>query len=201
MVPDNLKASVAKHTTRELVLNPTYREMADYYNTVVMPARVRTPKDKASVEETVNVIYTWIIALRNTQCFCIKELNEEVWKKLDEFNKRPFTRKKGCRFSAFEEEEKIALSSLPSMPYKMSEWKTAKVRPDYHISVVSMFYSVPYVYCKIEVQSFAKGKCRVLHYFYRHGKEKRLASRPKSLYCNWCRINLEWRKRKDASNV
>jgi transposase len=153
VVPDNLKTSVTKHTTRELVLNPTYREMADHYNTVVMPARVRTPKDKASVEGSVGVISTWIIgALRNTHCFSIDELNEEVWKKLDEFNQRPFTRKTGCRLSAFEEEEKFALSPLPIVPYKMSEWKTAKVRPDYHLSVESMFYSVPYEYINRQVE-------------------------------------------------
>lgn len=152
LVPDNLKASVTKHTTRELILNPTYREMADYYSTVVMPARVRKPKDKASVEGSVNVISTWIIAaLRNTHCFSRDELNKEVWKKLDEFNERPFTRKEGCRLSAFVEEEKFALSPLPSTPYKMSQWKTAKVRPDYHISVDSMFYSVPYEYINREV--------------------------------------------------
>jgi len=65
IVPDNLKASVTKHTASELVLNPTYREMADHYSTVVMPARVRSPKDKPSVEGAVGVISTWIIgALR-----------------------------------------------------------------------------------------------------------------------------------------
>jgi hypothetical protein len=67
-------------------------------------------------------------------------------KKLEEFNHRPFIRKEGSRYSAFEEEEKFALSPLPDMPYKISEWKTAKVRPEYHISVESMFYSVPYEY-------------------------------------------------------
>ncbi|MEI3615022.1 IS21 family transposase, partial [Pseudogracilibacillus sp. SO30301A] len=83
-----LKASVTKHTVQELILNPTYKEMADYYNTIVMPARVRSPKDKASVEGSVGVISTWIIAaLRNSHCFNIDELNEEVWKKLDEFNR------------------------------------------------------------------------------------------------------------------
>ena len=152
VVPDNLKTSVTKHTTRELVLNTTYREMADYYNTVVMPARVRTPKDKASVEGSVGVISTWIIAaLRNVQCFNINELNEEVYKKLNEFNQRSFTRKKGSRMSAFEEEEKFALPPLPVVPYKMSEWKTTKVRPDYHLSIESMFYSVPYEYINTQV--------------------------------------------------
>ncbi|MEN1969794.1 IS21 family transposase [Lentibacillus sp. N15] len=153
IVPDNLKTSVTKHTARDLVLNPTYKEMADYYNTIVMPARVRMPKDKANVEGSVGVISTWIIAvLRNTQCFSIDELNKEVQAKLDEFNQRPFTRKQGCRLLAFEEEEKFALSPLPNAPYKMSQWKTAKVRPDYHVSVESMFYSVPYEYINREVE-------------------------------------------------
>lgn len=53
--------------------------MADHYNTIVMPARVRSPKDKASVEGSVGAISIWIIAaLRNLQCFSIDELNEEV---------------------------------------------------------------------------------------------------------------------------
>ncbi|CAM5223335.1 IS21 family transposase ISPpu7 [Ureibacillus acetophenoni] len=152
VVSDNLKTGVTKHTSREVVLNPTYKEMANHYNTIVMPARVRSPKDKASVEGSVGVISTWIIAaLRNTHCFSIEELNEELRKKLEEFNHRPFTRKEGCRFSAFEEEEKFALSALPDMPYKISEWRTAKVRPDYHISVDSMFYSVPYEYINLQV--------------------------------------------------
>ncbi|MFZ3590278.1 Mu transposase domain-containing protein [Bacillus sp. DJP31] len=54
--------------------------------------------------------------------------------------------------SAFEEEEKFALSPLPFTPYKMSQWKTAKVRPDYHISTESMFYSVPYEYINQQVE-------------------------------------------------
>lgn len=61
IVPDDLKASVTKHTLRELILNPIYREMADHYNTVVMLARVRAPKDKANVEGSVSDISTWII--------------------------------------------------------------------------------------------------------------------------------------------
>ncbi|MED1563854.1 hypothetical protein AJ85_12330 [Alkalihalobacillus alcalophilus ATCC 27647 = CGMCC 1.3604] len=54
--------------------------------------------------------------------------------------------------SAFEEEEKFALSPLPVTPYKMSEWRKLKVRPDYHLSIESMFYSVPYEYINREVE-------------------------------------------------
>lgn len=147
VIPDNLKTSVTRHTLKELVLNPTYREMCDYYGTLCMPARVRAPKDKASVEGSVSTISTWIIAaLRNEQCFTLDKLNQKVAKKLEEFNYRDFSKKKGTHFSAFEEEEKFALSPLPSKPYKMAEWRTAKVRPDYHISIENIFYSVPYEY-------------------------------------------------------
>lgn len=145
LVPDNLKTGVTKHTSKELVLNKTYAEMAQHYNTVIMPARVRSPKDKASVEGSVNVVTTWIIqALRNMKFFSIEELNKEIRRKLEDLNNRPFQNRKGSRWSAFLEEEKFALSPLPSTPYRMSEWRTAKVRPDYHISIDSMFYSVPY---------------------------------------------------------
>lgn len=167
IVPDNLKTGVTTHTRKELVLNPTYKEMANHYDTIIIPARVRAPKDKPSVEGSVGAISTWIIAaLRNTHCFTIDELNEEVRKKLDEFNHRPFTRKKGSRFSAFEEEEKFALSPLPATPYKMSEWKTAKVRPDYHISVENMFYSVPYEFISKQVE--VKLSERFLEVFFNH---------------------------------
>lgn len=91
LVPDNLKTGVTKHTSNELVLNKTYAEMAEHYNTVIMPARVRSPKDKASVEGSVNIVTTWVIqALRNMKFFSIEELNREVSKKLDELNNRPF---------------------------------------------------------------------------------------------------------------
>ncbi len=145
IVPDNLKTGVTKHTRKEIVLNPTYAEMADHYNTLIMPARVRAPKDKASVESSVNHVSTWIIqALRHTTFFSLDEVNQEIKKKLENLNNRPFQNRNGSRFSAFLEEEKFALSPLPDTPYQLSEWRTSIVRKDYHISINSMFYSVPY---------------------------------------------------------
>jgi hypothetical protein len=76
--------------------------------------------------------------------FSLEELNKAIWEKLNKLNNRPFQNRKGSRWSAFLEEEKFALSPLPTTPYRLSEWRTAKVRPDYHISINSMFYSVPY---------------------------------------------------------
>lgn len=91
-------------------------------------------------------------ALKNTQCFSIDELNESITQKLTEFNQRPFTRKTGSRLSAFKEAEEFAFFPLPSGPYRQSEWKKAKVLPDYHVSVESMFYSMPYEYINRSVE-------------------------------------------------
>lgn len=152
LTPDNLKTGVTKQEEYGVVLNRSYQELADHYGTIIIPARVRTPRDKANVEGTVGVISTWIIAaLRNTHCFTLDELNEEIREKLEDFNNRPFTRKEGSRRTAFEQEEKFALKTLPLTPYSLSIWKTAQVQLNYHISVESMFYSVPYEYIQQKV--------------------------------------------------
>lgn len=57
-------------------VNETYQEMAEYYGTAIIPARVRAPKDKPNAEGTVGNISTWITAaLRNEQFFSLAELN------------------------------------------------------------------------------------------------------------------------------
>lgn len=45
LVRDNLKAGVTKAVHAEPVLNEAYRELADYYQTVIVPTRVVKPKD------------------------------------------------------------------------------------------------------------------------------------------------------------
>jgi transposase len=46
VVPDNLKTGVVKHTKVDIVLNKVYQELTEHYGTVILPARVRAPKDK-----------------------------------------------------------------------------------------------------------------------------------------------------------
>ena len=175
LVPDNLKTGVQENTRKRLILNPTYRDMANHYGTVVIPARVKAPKDKPSVEGSVRTISTWIIAaLRHSTCFTLEEWNGVAKEKLEEFNHRPFTKREGSRWSAFLEEEKAYLSPLPPMPYQMSEWLVAKVQPDYHISVKSQFYSVPYEYISQQVD--VKVTDHLVEAFYNH---MRIASHPR----------------------
>lgn len=145
LVPDNLKTAVTKHGRSEVFLNRTYQEMAEHYNTAVIPARPASPKDKANVEGTVGVISTWIVAaLRNQKFFSFDDLNSAIREKLVEFNSKPFQKKNGSRLLAFENEEKPYLQPLPASPYEMAVWSTATIQPDYLITVEKIKYSVPY---------------------------------------------------------
>lgn len=171
-VPDNLKTGVTKALRGEPLLNEAYRELADYYRAVIVPSRVRKPKDKPSVEGTVGYISRQIIApLRNYQCFHIEDLNERILEKLEEINTIEFQKRPGSRRKVFEEEEKSHLQQLPQTRYKLTEWKTAKVQLNYHIQVERIYYSVPYDYVR-EYVDIRLTKDLIEVYF----KEARIAS-------------------------
>jgi transposase len=152
VVPDNLKTGVEKADRYTPAINRTYHEMAEYYGTAIVPTRIRHPKDKPSVEGSVGHISTWITAaLRNETFFAIEELNKSVFKKVSAFNERPFQKRPGNRKSVFQEEERELLFPLPKTPYEIAQWKKATVAFNYHVSVDSQYYSVPYEYIKQQV--------------------------------------------------
>jgi transposase len=146
VVPDNLKSGVNKACRYEPDINPTYREMGAYYQTVIMPARVRHPQDKAKVESGVLVVERWILAaLRNRKFFSLGELNEAIRELLVILNQRKFKKIDGSRESVFLAYEKQALKALPQHPWEYAQWKKATVNIDYHIELEKYYYSVPYV--------------------------------------------------------
>lgn len=76
VVPGNLKSGVSKTCRYEPDINPTYQDMANHYEVVVLPARVRTPRDKAKVETEVQIVERQILAwLRHHRIFSLEELN------------------------------------------------------------------------------------------------------------------------------
>lgn len=151
LVPDNFKTGVTKHTKTEIVLNRSYQEMAEHYGTAIIPARVYTPKDKATVEGTVGIISTFILAaIRNQKFFTLSELNAEIRERLHKFNHKPFQLKDGSRAALFTEERQFLLP-LPKNAYELSEWKKAAVQYNYHVQADGHYYSVPFEYIKREV--------------------------------------------------
>jgi len=145
LTPDNLKDAVTRSCRYEPDLNATYREMAEHYGTVIIPARVGKAKDKAKVESGVLQVERWILAaLRHHTFFSLAELNEAISKQLEILNNRPFEKLEGTRKSLFETLDKPALKPLPVHRFIFAEWRKAKVNIDYHIEVDHHYYSVPY---------------------------------------------------------
>ena len=170
LVPDNCKTAVIHNGGwKTQQINETYQEMAEHYGTAIIPARVRSPKDKPNAEGTVGNISTWITAaLRDEQFFSLAELNRAIRNKLELFNQRLFQKKEGSRLSLFLGEELPLLAPLPATRFELADWKTATVQFNYHISVDGMLYSVPFEYIKKKVD------VRVTDYtieiFYNHNR-------------------------------
>ena len=168
IVPDNLKSGVTRACLYEPDINPTYNDLARHYNTVIIPARSRKPRDKAKAEAGVLLVERWILAkLRHHSFFSLADLNREIRKLLKILNEKPFQKLSGSRQSWFEEIDKPALRQLPSVPYELAYWKKATVHLDYHVEVKGYYYSVPYKlvkkkldirYTQQTVECFYRGK-------------------------------------------
>ncbi|WP_182357227.1 IS21 family transposase [Tomitella gaofuii] len=149
IVPDNLKTGVLKHPREgEIVLNDAYREMAAHYSAAVLPGRVRKPKDKASVENTVGHVATWVIAgLRDRQFTSLPELAAAVSERMDAYNAEPFQKRPGSRASVFVAEEKPLLTALPAVAYEVSQWFYGRrVARNGHVAFARNFYSAPFAH-------------------------------------------------------
>jgi transposase len=155
LTPDNLRDAVTRSCRYEPDLNASYREMAEHYGVVIIPARVAKPRDKAKVESGVLQVERWVLApLRHRTFFSLAELNEAIQKELEFLNNRPFEKLQATRKSLFETLEKPVLKPLPIHRFVFAEWKTARVNIDYHIEVDHHYYSVPYqlIHERVEVR-------------------------------------------------
>lgn len=149
VVPDNLKTGVIKHPRDgEIVLNDSYRELAAHYSAAVLPGRVRKPKDKASVENTVAHVATWIIAgLRSQRFGSLPELAAAIGERTDAYNREPFQKRPGSRLSVFTDDEQPLLTALPAVPYEIARWVyRRRVARNGHVAFDRNYYSVPFTH-------------------------------------------------------
>jgi transposase len=123
----------------------TYEEFARHCGTVVLPARPRSPRDKAKVEVGVLVVQRWLLArLRHHTFFSLEALNERIGELLEDINNRKMRLYDASRRELFEKLDKPALRPLPAEAFTYGEWKQVRVNIDYHVQVHHHFYSVPY---------------------------------------------------------
>lgn len=145
LIPDNLKSAVTKADRYEALLNESYRDMAEHYGAVIIPARPYTPKDKPKVELSVKLVQRWILArLRHRQFFSIEELNRAIRELLHDFNRRKIKKFGKSRYDLYLALDLPALKALPARPYRLRRFKIARVNVDYHVEVGKSYYSVPY---------------------------------------------------------
>jgi transposase len=145
IIPDNWRTAVTKACWYEPDLNPTYRDLAEHYDTVILPARVRKPRDKAKVEAGVLVVERWILAaLRHRTFVGLAALNQAIRELLERLNQRKFRKLNTTRAELFERLDRPALKPLPSEPFVFGEWKKTRVNIDYHVEIERHYYSVPF---------------------------------------------------------
>lgn len=145
VVSDNLKSGITKACFYEPAVNRAYAEMAAHYDTAIVPARPRKPRDKAKVEVAVQVATRWIIAkLRNRRFFSLPELNAAIRESLVTLNDRVSRHLGASRCALFDATDRSALKPLPTASYVYAEWKQCKAGLDYHVEVEKHYYSVPH---------------------------------------------------------
>ena len=165
VVPDNLKSAVTKAHRYDPQINGSYQDMADHYNTVIIPARPYSPKDKSKVELAVKLVQRWILAkIRNEIFFTVAELNKRIRELLDYYNGKKIKKLGKSRKELFLELDKPALAALPINRYEFKNVRWRRVNPDYHIEVEGSYYSVPYQLTGKEV--LAKYNQRVVEISY-----------------------------------
>jgi transposase len=164
--PDQLRSAVRRPDKHEPWIQRTYRDQAQHYGAVVIPARPGRARDKAKVEVGVQVAQRWILArLRNETFFSLEELNVRIAELLEELNQRPRRHLGGVsRNDLFERTERATLLPLPQTRFVHHDWKKAKVNLDYHVEVDFHWYSVPHTLVGEHVEvCFSATSVEILH--------------------------------------
>jgi transposase len=144
-VPDNLKSGVNKACRYDPDLNRTFTEFAQYYGVAVIPARPRSPKDKAKVENAVLIAQRWILAcLRHRVFYSLETLNQAIRELVEKFNDKPMQKLPKSRRQLFGELDKPNAVPLPAEPFEFRQWHHPTVAFDYHVEVDKCYYSVPW---------------------------------------------------------
>lgn len=173
-VPDNLKSAIISNNKKGIVVNESYAEMCRYYNCAVEPARPKKPQDKGIVEQAVQGIQRWILAVfRHRVFFSVDEINQAIAPLLDKYNSKVSRHLGASRYELFEE-EKLQLQSLPVNRFIYKEIKLATVDLSYHVKLLDSYYSVPFKYLgeKVEVK-YSTALVEIYH------KSKLVATHPR----------------------
>jgi len=155
ILSDNMKQYVNKADKYEPRFSELIDQFALHYDVSLSATRVRKPRDKASVERHVGIVYSRIYShLEQEQYYSLDALNEALRTYLNVLNDTPMQVKKQSRREIFEQHELPVLRPLPAEIFEIKHQAKAMVKFDYHVILGEDWhnYSVPYQYIGKQVK-------------------------------------------------
>lgn len=129
IVPDQLKSAVASSCRYEPGIQRTTAELGRHYGTTVLPARSKSPRDKAKVEVGVQVAERWLLPrIRNETFDNLGAFNARLAVLVADLDGRVMRTHEARRQDLSERLDRPALSPLPETPFEVSN-TTAGVLP------------------------------------------------------------------------
>lgn len=145
VVPDQLKSAVTIACRYDPLIQRTCAELGRHYATAILPARPKSPRDKAKVEVGVQIAERWLLArIRNETFTSLGALNARLLELTADLNGRTMRTYKASRRDLFERLDRPALAPLPEHPFEASTWKKVALNIDYHVEFDHHLYSAPY---------------------------------------------------------
>ncbi|SIT18508.1 Transposase [Belliella pelovolcani] len=176
IVPDNLRSAVSKGSKYSPVLNETFETFAEHYNTTIIPARPRQPREKSLVEGAVRLVYQRIyMELQGKVFLSLESLNEALFTLLANYNDYAL-RGEESRREQFETLERSSLLALPELPYQLMSVKVCTVMKNTHICLGEdkHYYSVPHQYMGKKVKVlFNDDRVEIFYKYHPIAKHKR----------------------------
>ena len=177
---DNFKTAVIKTDRYEPVFTELCHQLSEHYDTTFSATRPYSPRDKAMVEKSVNIVYNHIYGpLRNQTFDSLTSLNKAIEIQLRLLNDKPYKHTPHSRLYFFEQDETATLKALPSEPFGFKKVTTLTVQRNYHVQLTEdrHYYSVPYKYVGKKVQVYYDKKVVEIYNGY-----ERIAFHPRSIY-------------------
>jgi transposase len=145
VVPDQLKSAVTTACRYDPAIQRTTAELGRHYATTILPARPRSPRDKAKVEVGVQIAERWLLArIRNEKFESMGALNARLSELTADLNGRTMRAYKASRRELFERLDRPALAPLPAQPFEAAMWRKVGLNIDYHVEFDHPLYSAPH---------------------------------------------------------
>ena len=170
VTPNNCKVAVARNKDWiSPVLNKDFQAWAEHNNTVLTPAKVKSPRWKPVVEGHVKIITMHILVdMEDMVFYSLDDLNRVLMEKGGYAeNRRPFEGLTYSRYDLFTPEEKETLLPLPPNRFEYLERKTVKVAQDFSFTFDKVHYSMPRKYLRQELEIRAGEK--EIYVYNKHG--------------------------------